>query len=158
MRTKISTLAAAAVFVVAGCMGGLTAAEPTADATGDDTTPPEVTILNPEEGSIHVGGIELFPNPYGGTVTLAAFMLRPGVATAVDNVDQPNELTVTVSLDGEQRTTASFVPCDNTFEWQGSLGIGFGMHTLTVAAEDTSGNVGSTEMEIFYLCILPAGT
>lgn len=149
-------MAVAAVFVAAGCMGGLIAPESMADATGDDTTPPEITILNPEEGSIHVGGIELFPNPFGVTMTMGAFILRPGVVSATDNVDHPNELTVTVSLDGEQPIPASFVSCDNTFEWQGSLGIAFGIHTITVTAEDTSGNVGTDEMEVFYFCILPA--
>lgn len=157
MRTTMSILAVATMLVAAGGIGGLTADDATA-AAGDDTTPPEVTILNPEEGSIHVGGIELFHNPLGVTMTLAAFMLRPGVARATDNVDQPNELNVTVSLDGKQPITASFVPCDNTFEWKGSLGRGVGMHTLTVTAEDTSGNVGSTQLQFFYLCILPAST
>jgi len=149
-------VASAVIFLAAGCMGGLIAPGSFADATGDDTTPPDITILNPEEGSIHLGGIELFPNPFGVTMTMAAFILRPGIVSATDNIDQANELTVTVSLDGKQPITASFVPCDNTFEWQGSLGIGFGMHTLTITAEDTSGNVGTAEMEVFYLCILPA--
>lgn len=155
MNNKHAVVAAAAIFVAAGLIGG--PASGSTAATGDDMVPPEVTILSPQEGYVHFAGIDLFPNPFGLTMTMGAFLLRPGVAVATDNVDRANELTVHVLLDGEERMTASFVPCDNTFHWQGSLGIGFGIYTLTVAAEDTSGNTGSAEMQIFYDCILPAG-
>lgn len=158
MNHRIATFTVAAVFLAAGLLGGLTGAQSSTGTPAgfDDTTPPEVTILSPEAGHVHFVGIELFRNPFGLTMTMGAFLLRPGVAVAIDNVDHSSELTVTVNLDDKPGMTATFVPCDNTFEWQGSLGIGFGIYTLKVTAEDTSGNVGSAEMRIFYDCILPA--
>lgn len=154
MNNKRAVVAAAAIFVAVGLIAG-SAAGVTA-ATDDDTTPPEVTILSPREGYIHFVGIELLRNPFGLTMTMGAFLLRPGVAVALDNVDHASELNVTVSLDDNPGIDAYFVPCDNTFEWTGSLGIGFGIYTLTVTAEDTSGNAGSAELQVFYDCILPA--
>ncbi|MFO8133719.1 MAG: hypothetical protein R6U10_07330 [Thermoplasmatota archaeon] len=155
MKHKILAGTAAAIFLAAGVIGGLASAH-TTTAMADDTTPPEVTILSPREGYIHFVGIELFQNPLGLTMTMGAFLLRPGRAVALDNVDHASELNVTVSLNGNPAVSAYFVPCDNTFEWQGSLGLGFGIYTLTVTAEDTSGNTGSASMQIFYDCILPA--
>jgi len=155
MNHKLLACTAAVVFLAAGVLGGLASAH-TTTAMADDTTPPEVTILSPREGYIHFVGIELFQNPLGLTMTMGAFLLRPGVAVALDNVDHASELNVTVSLDDKPGIDAYFVPCDNTFEWTGSLGLGFGIYTLTVEAEDTSGNTGSAEMQVFYDCILPA--
>ncbi len=154
MNNRILALALAILFIAAGIAGGHAAG--TAASMDDDTTPPDVTILSPEEGYIHFAGIQLFRNPFGLTMTMGAFLFRPGVAVAVDNVDHPSELTVTVSLDDKPGIDAYFVPCNNTFEWTGSLGPGFGVYTLTVTAEDTSGNSGSAETQVFYDCILPA--
>jgi len=157
MNHRIATFTVAAVFLTAGLFGVLSAAQSPADVTAslDDTTPPEVTILSPEAGHVHFVGIELFRNPFGLTMTMGAFLFRPGIAVALDNVDHSSELTVTVNLDDKPGMTATFVPCDNTFEWQGSLGPGFGIYTLKVTAEDTSGNTGTAEMQVFYDCILP---
>jgi hypothetical protein len=150
----MTALFAATLFIATGIAGGHAAG--TAASMDDDITPPDVTILSPEEGYIHFAGIQLFRNPFGLTMTMGAFLFKPGVAVAVDNVDHPSELAVTVSLDGKPAVNAYFVPCDNTFEWTGSLGPGFGIYTLTVTAEDTSGNMGSAELQVFYDCILPA--
>lgn len=88
-------------------------------------------------------------------MTMAPFLLRPGVPVATDKVDHCSGLTVNIFLDDEQRVTAVFVPCDNPFEWQSPLGIGFGIYTLKATAEDASGNVGSAERRIFSDCLLP---
>ena len=157
MKTSPATFIVFAIFVTVGLLGGLSAAQsPTDTQSGlDDTTPPEVTILSPVAGHVHFVGIELFRNPFGLTMTMGAFLLRPGVAIAIDNVDHSSELTVTVNLDDKPGMTATFVPCDNTFEWQGSLGPGVGIYTLKVTAKDTSDNTGTAEMQVFYDCILP---
>jgi len=157
MSHRVSGYAAAVMVMVASLAGGLAVAPASAEGSTetDDTTPPQITILSPREGYVYFAGIELFPNPFGLTMTMGAFLFRPGAAMAVDNIDHPSEFHVTVLLDDRAGTTATYVPCDNTFIWQGSLGIGFGIYNLTVTARDTSGNTGSTHLRVFYDCILP---
>ncbi|MGC9307383.1 MAG: hypothetical protein ACP5FL_01245 [Thermoplasmatota archaeon] len=126
-----------------------------AAAAMDDTTPPEVTIVNPREGYLHFGGESLIALPAPlPTMLPGSFLFNTGKAMVTDNVDVREEIEVTVYLDGEQRATAQYSPCSRYYEW-GLLGRGIGSMTLRVEARDSSGNVGSAEMPVWYFCLLP---
>jgi hypothetical protein len=123
----------------------------------NDDTPPEVTILNPQEGYLHFSGKPIMPNPFGfiaETMSPGGFRLKKVTVTAHDDVDFEADLVVTFYLNGEEQAVGSFVPCDLTWEWQWT-GWGLGTYTLTVTAEDLSGNVGSAEMDVWYFCFIP---
>lgn len=123
-------------------------------ATMEDTTPPNVTIINPREGYLHLGGESLMKLPsFLPTMLPGSFLFNTGKALVTDNVDAQDDITVTVHLDGEQRATAEWSPCSRYHEW-GALGRGLGAMTLRVEATDTSGNVGSAEMPVWYFCLL----
>jgi hypothetical protein len=83
-----------------------------------------------------------------------SFLFNTGKAMVIDDVDVREEIEVTVYLDGEQRATAQYSPCSRYYEW-GLLGRGIGSMTLRVEARDSSGNVGSADMPVWYFCLLP---
>ncbi len=120
----------------------------------NDTTPPNVTIVNPRAGYLHIGGKPLMELPSSmSTLLPGSFLFSRGKALVTDNVDAPDDLQVTVYLDGEQRAIAEWSPCSRYHEW-GVLGRHVGPTTLRVAATDSSGNVGSAEMPVWYVCLL----
>lgn len=68
----------------------------------DDTTPPDVTIVNPHEGYLHFGGKPLMELPSSmPTLLPGSFLFSRGKAMVTDNVDAPDDIEVTVYLDGE---------------------------------------------------------
>lgn len=126
-------------------------------ASINDTTPPTITFLNPQEGYLHFSGRPLIPNPFSfmaPTMTVGGFRLGKVQVRVLDDVDYPSDITVIFSLNGEEQGYGTFVPCDQTFQWAWT-GMGFGTYTLGVTAEDRSGNVGNVAMEVWYACFLP---
>ncbi len=133
------------------------AAQPqvTTNAATDDVMAPNVTIVNPRRGYLHLGGEALMELPSSmPTLLPGSFLFTRGTALVTDNVDRPDDLDVAVYLDGEQRATAQWSPCSRYHEW-GNLGRGFGPMTLRIDATDSSGNTGSAEMSVWYFCLLP---
>jgi len=127
---------------------------PKAEASLDDTTPPTVTIVTPQEGYLHIGGKPVMELPASmPTMLPGSFLFNMGKVLVTDNVDQQDDINVQVYLDGDQRATAEWSPCSRYHEW-GPLGRGFGALTLRVEATDSSGNTGSAEMPVWYLCFL----
>ena len=122
-----------------------------------DNTSPEVAILNPSEGYLHLSGKPIIPNPFtfvSDTISFGGFRFKKVIISAHDNIDFEADLEVKFYLNGEEKAVGSFVPCDLTWEWQWT-GRAIGKYNLMVTAEDLSDNIGSTEMDVWYFSIIP---
>jgi len=124
------------------------------DPSQDD--PPVVEIVNPTEGYFHFSGIRLFPSfgIIGNTLGFGGFRLTPLQFYTEDDVDDRSDLTVRVSIDGEELGVATYNSATQVHELQWT-GPNLGTFTLSVTAEDSAQNIGSDEMEVWYFCFIP---
>jgi hypothetical protein len=123
----------------------------------EDTTAPEITLVNPEIGYFHFSGIKLFQtrlDVVGDTMGFGGFRVRPVQAEIDDDVDPVENLTVTLYVDGEEERVMEYNAETEYFEGQW-IGIGLGISTMNITAEDSSGNIASEEWDIWYFCFVP---
>jgi len=122
-----------------------------------DSTPPEITIINPVEGYIHFSGIQLFETPLdllGDTMGFGGFRVRPVQATITDDVDGPEGITATLyTNDIKER---DMVNNDENELFEGKwIGPDLGTFTMKIVAEDSSGNSADESMTVWYFCFVP---
>ena len=122
-----------------------------------DKIPPKVEILNPAEGYFHVFGERLMELPIVfdfmyGTMAFGGFRLNPLQIQAIDDTDLAEDLKINIYIDDINKGTAEYNQMDNLFYYKWS-GPGLGFYDLKVTAEDKSGNIGSSEMSIWYFCL-----
>ncbi|MBU0497858.1 MAG: hypothetical protein KKC68_02925, partial [Candidatus Thermoplasmatota archaeon] len=123
---------------------------------GDDE-PPVVDIVTPVEGYFHFSGIPLFPtllNLIADTMSLGGFRLNPLQIAVADNNDLPEDIVVTILIDGQTLGSCIWNSANQYHElpWTGQ---GLGTFMLNATAMDTSGNIGWAEREVWYFCFLP---
>ncbi len=118
--------------------------------------PPVVEIVNPTEGYFHFSGIRLFPSLgfISDTLGFGGFRLRPLQIYTEDDVDDSADLIVTVFIDDETLGTAVYNEDAEVHEIQWT-GPRLGTFTLLVQAEDSMGNIGEDEMQVWYFCFIP---
>ena len=124
------------------------------DPTQDE--PPNVEIVNPTEGYFHFSGIRLFPSfgLLGDTLGFGGFRLRPLQLRAEDDIDEPDDLIVEVKIDDEPLGTASYNNNEQLHELQWT-GPALGTFTVTVTCEDSTGNIGTDSLDVWYFCFIP---
>ncbi|UCD14650.1 MAG: hypothetical protein JSW60_04310 [Thermoplasmatales archaeon] len=119
--------------------------------------PPSVEIINPKEGYFHLSGIPLLPtyiNLIADTLSLGGFRLRPIIINATDDIDNSENLTVSIYLNGEYQGNAIYC-CDwRLHEWFWT-GWALGTYNLTITAKDSDGGLDSAEIEIWNFCFIP---
>jgi desulfoferrodoxin (superoxide reductase-like protein) len=144
------------IEVMAFCniQGSITRSITVRDPTQDE--PPVVEIVNPTEGYFHFSGIRLFPSfgLIGNTLGFGGFRLSPLQFYTEDDIDESNDLIVEVFIDDEVLGTAIYNIEEQLHEikWTGPA---LGTFTLSVTCEDSSGNIGSDELEVWYFCFIP---
>jgi len=119
-----------------------------------ENKPPFIEIINPKKDFFHFSGIPLSPTPFdliADTMSLGGFRLRPILINAIDDFDRKENLTVKVYLDGQQQGKANYCNDWKLYEWFWT-GWAFGTYKLKITAEDSLGEVGSTEMEVWNFC------
>lgn len=118
--------------------------------------PPVIDIVNPTEGYFHFSGIRLFPATgiIADTMGFGGFRLTPLQFRTEDDVDNSADLTVTVFIDDEVLGTASYNEETQFHELQWT-GPRLGIFTLSVTAEDSVGNIGTDELQVWYFCFIP---
>lgn len=119
--------------------------------------PPIVVIKNPVQGYFHFSGIRLFAtylNLIYDTMGFGGFRLRPVKIFTEDDVDVSKDLIVKVYIDDVLRGNATWNEKSQLHEikWTGPA---LGVFTLKATAEDSFGNIGSTEMDVWYFCFVP---
>jgi hypothetical protein len=122
-----------------------------------DDTPPTITIVNPTEGYFHFSGIKLFPtilNIVSDTMGFGGFRLVPVQVEVEDDVDPIEDINVYMYVKEDEQGEMILNSGNNLFErkW---IGPDLGVFTLNITAEDTSGNIGYLEMEVWYFCFIP---
>jgi len=122
-----------------------------------DDTPPTITIVNPTTGYFHFSGIKLFPtifNIIAGTMGFGGFRLVPVQVQVEDDLDPPEDINVYMYVKENEQGEMVWNSNKNLFErkW---IGPDLGVFTLNITAEDTSGNFGYAEMEVWYFCFIP---
>jgi len=158
MKAKVSALSATVLFVTASLMGGLaTAGVMKESITSDDTTPPALEIVNPTEGYFHFSGIKLFPTQLdivADTMGFGGFRVRPVQVRVTDDTDSAQDISVYMYVYEDEQGPMSYNSNSDLYErkW---IGPDLGVFTLTITAEDTSNNVASVEMEVWYFCFVP---
>jgi hypothetical protein len=122
-----------------------------------DNTPPAVLIVNPTQGYFHFSGIKLLPtilDIISDTMGFGGFRIRPVQVQVEDNIDSPEDISVYMYVKEDEQGNMTWISDKNLFErkW---IGPDLGVYTLNVTAEDTSGNIGYAEMEVWYFCFIP---
>ncbi len=119
--------------------------------------PPVVEIKNPTKGYFHFSGIRLFATYLDvvyDTMGFGGFRVRPVQVLADDDNDTAEDLIVNVYIDDELRGEATY-NSDNGFHEIQWTGPRLGVFTLKATAEDTKGNIGEAEMDVWYFCFVP---
>jgi len=122
-----------------------------------DTTPPEITIINPVEGYFHFSGIQLFETPFdliGDTMGFGGFRVRPVQATVIDDIDGPEEITAVLYANDIKERDMVYTGENNLFQGKW-IGPDLGTFTMKIVAEDSSGNVAEESMTVWYFCFVP---
>ncbi len=119
--------------------------------------PPVVDIKNPTQGYFHFSGIRLFATYLDliyDTMGFGGFRVRPVQVFTEDDVDNSEDLIVNIYIDDELRDTAVYNPDNGLHElkWTGPR---LGVFRLKATAEDSQGNIGSDEMDVWYFCFVP---
>jgi len=145
------------IKVTAYCniQGSITKSITVLDPTQDD--PPQVEIKNPTKGYFHFSGIRLFATYLDiiyDTMGFGGFRVRPVQVFTEDDIDAPEDIIVKIYIDDELRDTAVYNPSNGLHELQWT-GPRLGIFTLKATAEDTQGNIASTEMDVWYFCFVP---
>ena len=125
------------------------------DPTQDD--PPIVEIKNPVKGYFHFSGIRLFAtylDVIADTMGFGGFRVRPVQIFTDDDNDQNQDLLVNVYIDDALRGEAIWNP-DTQYHEIKWTGPALGVFTLKATAEDSFGNIASTEMDLWYFCFIP---
>ena len=123
----------------------------------NDDTPPTITIVNPTDGYFHFSGIKLFPtilNIIDDTMGFGGFRVRPVQVSVEDDTDPPEDVSVYMYVKEDEQGEMIWNSKKDLFErkW---IGPDLGVFTLNITAEDTSGNIGYTEMDVWYFCFIP---
>ena len=122
-----------------------------------DNIPPVVKILNPTEGYFHFSGIKLLPtflNLIADTMGFGGFRVRPVQVEVEDDVNAARDISVYMYVKEDEQREMTWNSNKNLFErkW---IRPDLGFYTLNITAEDTSGNIGYAEMEVWYFCFIP---
>ncbi|MDG6218528.1 MAG: hypothetical protein QCI00_03710 [Candidatus Thermoplasmatota archaeon] len=141
--------------VIAYCsiQGSITRSITIWDPSQDE--PPVVEIINPVKGYFHFSGIRLFPS-FGivaDTLGFGGFRLEPLQIYTEDDVDESYDLIVEVFIDGEKLGTASYNPENGVHEIKWTE-PNIGTFNLSVIAEDSAGNIGKNNMQVWYFCFI----
>jgi hypothetical protein len=153
----IEAIAGDIITVTAYCniQGSITRTITVRDPSLDD--PPVVEIKNPTKGYFHFSGIRLFATYFDlvyDTMGFGGFRVRPVQVFVEDDIDAPEDVTVNIYIDDVLRDTAVYNPSTGLHELQW-VGPRLGVFTLKATAEDTYGNIASTEMDVWYFCFIP---
>jgi len=145
------------ITVTAYCniQGSITRSITVRDPAQDD--PPVVEIKNPTKGYFHFSGIRLFATYLDvvyDTMGFGGFRLRPVQVFTDDDVDDSEDLIVNIYIDDELRDTAIY-NTENGYHELKWIGPRLGVFTLKATAEDSQGNIGSAEMDVWYFCFIP---
>lgn len=118
--------------------------------------PPVIEIRNPTEGYFHFSGIRLFPTfgLIGDTLGFGGFRLQPLKFYTEDDVDASQDLLVEVYIDDESLGTATYNADEQVHELQWT-GPALGTFSLSVTCEDSSGNIGENDLDVWYFCFIP---
>lgn len=125
--------------------------------TNADTTPPEITIENPVQGFFHFSGIKLFETKFdliGETMGFGGFRVKPVQAYIIDDVDDPEDITVTLYVDDMKERDMSFNDENGLYEGKW-IGPALGTFTMKIVASDSSGNTAEEIMTVWYFCFVP---
>ena len=126
-------------------------------SSNTDDTPPTITIVNPTEGYFHFSGIKLFPtilNIVSDTMGFGGFRVVPVQVQVEDDVDPPEDISVYMYVKEDEQGNMTWNSEKSLFQrkW---IGPDLGVYTLNITAEDSSGNIGYSEMEVWYFCFIP---
>ncbi len=122
-----------------------------------DSTPPEITIINPVEGYFHFSGINLFETPFdllGNTMGFGGFRVRPVQATITDDVDDSEGIIAILYANDIKERDMAYNSGTDLFEGKW-IGPDLGTFTMKIVAEDSSGNSAEASMTVWYFCFVP---
>ena len=113
--------------------------------------PPQIEIINPKKYYFHLSGIPLFKVPFNlkiDAINIGGFRRRPIIIKATDDIDNRENLTVKVYLNGIEQGEAIYY-CDwKLHEWFWTTSA-LGTYNLTITAEDSFGEKNSAKIYVW---------
>ena len=82
------------------------------------------------------------------------FRVRPVQARITDDNDNPEDLIVTLYANDVKERDMIYNSETGFFEGQW-IGPDLGIFTMKITAEDSFGNIGIAEMDVWYFCFVP---
>ena len=145
------------IMVTAYCniQGSITRTITIEDPNQDN--PPEIEIKNPIKGYFHFSGIKIFATYLDliyDTMGFGGFRVKPVQARITDDNDSPEDLIVTLYANDVKERDMVYNEGSELFEGKW-IGPDLGVFTMKITAEDSSGNIGIAEMELWYFCFIP---
>jgi hypothetical protein len=145
------------IIVTAYCniQGSITRTITIEDPNQDD--PPEIEIKNPIKGYFHFSGIKLFATYFDliyDTMGFGGFRVKPVQAFVKDDIDNAEGLIVTLYANDAKERDMVYNEESGLFEGKW-IGPDLGVFKMKITAEDTSGNIGIAEMDVWYFCFVP---
>jgi len=82
------------------------------------------------------------------------FRVIPVQVEVQDDLDPPEDISVYMYVKEDEQGDMTWNSRKNLFErkW---IGPDLGDFTLNITAEDSGGNIGYAEMEVWYFCFIP---
>jgi hypothetical protein len=143
------------VTAICNIQGSITRSITISDPAQDD--PPIVEIKNPTKGYFHFSGIRLFATYLDviyDTMGFGGFRIKPVQIFTDDDNENSEDLIVKIYIDDELRDIAIY-NSENGYHELKWVGPRLGVFTLKATAEDSQGNIGSTELDLWYFCFIP---
>ena len=145
------------IQVTAYCniQGSITRTITVEDPNQDDK--PEIEIKNPVKGYFHFSGVKLFATYFDiiyDTMGFGGFRVRPVQVKITDDNDNPEDLIVTLYANDVKERDMIYNDATGLFEGKW-IGPDLGVFNMKITAEDTSGNIGIAEMDVWYFCFIP---
>ena len=122
---------------------------------GKDNDPPSVEFINPMQGYLHFSGIPIVKLPFGfiaESIAFGGFRLQPVQVIVTDDFDNSADIQVTFSYDNISNN-GTYNTENGYHEWEWT-GYGYGKCVLKATAEDSYGDIGIAEMNVWYICFI----
>lgn len=122
---------------------------------GKDDEAPTIEFVNPASGYLHCFGVPIISTPFqlfADAIAIGGFKSQPVQVNVTDDFDSEDNINVTFFLCDEKSGDGTYNTENGFYEWKWT-DYGYGKCTLKATAEDSCGNIGSSEMTVWYICL-----
>ncbi len=123
-----------------------------------ENKPPTIAFSNPKDAFVHFSGIPLLSgisSPIADAFSLGGFRLRPIQINAIDDKDRPEDLTLELYINDENKGPCIWNTDTEQFEYEWT-GWALGTYSIMAKATDTyNAESESVSMDVWNFCFIP---